>query len=261
MSEAIGKTGEPFMRKLIAGNWKMNGLKADLQTFEKILTGVEAGNDAALPLICPPVTMIMSMTALSADSSGQVKVGGQDCHTGVTGAHTGDISADMLANAGASYVIVGHSERRTDHNETNSLIAQKADAAIKAGLVAIICIGESLEIRNTGATEEFVLEQLAASIPADCKTESVVIAYEPIWAIGTGLTASTEQIAEVHGAIRKALIKRFGEEGATVPILYGGSMKPGNAASILAVENVNGGLIGGASLNAEDFLSIYRSAL
>lgn len=250
------------MRKLIAGNWKMNGLKSDLKTFETIIKGVGEGHQAAWPLICPPATLISQMSLLAGQNhAGQVGVGGQNCHVSTAGAHTGDISPGMLVDAGASHVILGHSERRADHNESSALVSQKADAALAAGLTPIICIGESLEVREANGTEAFVLEQLKASLPSRAYGESMVIAYEPIWAIGTGLTATPEQIGAVHQAIRSALIAIDGAHGAAIPILYGGSMKPANAADILSVPNVNGGLIGGASLNAEDFLSIYRSAL
>ena len=249
------------MRKLIAGNWKMNGLKADYQTFEAIVGGVEGGADAAKALICSPSTMIMGLSSVSVHNGGIVSVGGQDCHAQPSGAHTGDISAEMLADAGAEYVILGHSERRADHGETDAVIAAKVDAALRAKLVPIVCVGEQLADRQAVRTMDVVLGQLSASLPDSLAGRAFVVAYEPVWAIGSGLTASTEQIGEVHLAIREALEQRFGKKGAETQILYGGSMKPGNADEILGVENVNGGLIGGASLNEEDFLSIYRSAL
>ena len=249
------------MRKLIAGNWKMNGLKADYQAFEAIVEGIGAGRDEARALICPPSTMITAMASVSVEKGNRVSVGGQDCHVQPSGAHTGDVSAEMLADAGAEYVILGHSERRADHGESDVVVAGKVEAALRAKLVPIVCIGEQLADREAGRTMDIVLGQLAVSLPDSLKGQDFVVAYEPVWAIGTGLTASSEQIAEVHLAIREALERRFGQQGQDTQILYGGSMKPGNAAEILGVANVNGGLIGGASLKAEDFLSIYRSAL
>jgi len=249
------------MRKLIAGNWKMNGLKAAYETFKAIADGVGSGDNEARALICPPATLVMGLAALSAEKGGAVSVGGQDCHVQPAGAHTGDVSTEMLADAGAEFVILGHSERRADHGETDAIVAEKVGAALRANLIPIVCIGEQLADREAGRTMEVVLGQLAASLPESLKGQEFVVAYEPVWAIGTGLTASTEQIAEVHLAIREALERRFGAQGTETQILYGGSMKPGNAAEILTVANVNGGLIGGASLNADDFLSIYRSAL
>ena len=199
------------------------------------------------------------MVAQAVDTA--LSVGAQDCHAEQSGAHTGDISAEMLADAGAEYVILGHSERRSDHGETNKLISAKVEAALRAQLVPIVCVGEHLADRKSGRTMEIVLSQLAASLPDSLTGRDFVVAYEPVWAIGTGLTASAEQIGDVHFAVRKALGNSFAGQGTTTPILYGGSMKPGNAAEILSIPNVNGGLIGGASLNAADFLSIYKSAL
>ena len=236
----------------------MNGLMASSEEIAKVIEGLDGAEIDADCLICPPFTLVGAFAG-QADGS-KLKIGGQNCHRVVSGAHTGDVSAKMLADAGAEYVILGHSERRADHNELSADIALKATAAREADLVPIICVGESLSDRESGLTAKVVLGQLDASVPDMLAGQPFVIAYEPIWAIGTGLTASVEQIAEVHLEIRNALKARFGEQGASVQILYGGSMKPANAADILAVENVDGGLIGGASLKADDLLAIYQSA-
>ena len=246
-------------RTLIAGNWKMNGLKASLQEASRIIEGLAGAHQNADCLICPPATLVMAMADLASGSA--LQIGGQDCHMNTSGAHTGDISAGMLCDAGATHVITGHSERRADHGEDNSCIAAKTSAALAAGLVPIICIGETLEQRERGETLEFLETQLVQSIPDACAGKPFVVAYEPVWAIGTGKTASLEQIGEVHDFIRNLLATRFAGQGEDVPILYGGSMKPSNAAEILSVSNVNGGLIGGASLNAADFLAIYAAAV
>ena len=246
------------MRKLIAGNWKMNGLRASSEVISEVISGLEGAEIDADCLICPPFTLVGAFADQAAGTA--LKIGAQNCHASVSGAHTGDVSAQMLTDAGAAYVILGHSERRADHAETSAQIAHKASAAIDAGLIPIICVGESLADREAGLTSKIVLDQLAMSLPDGLAGQSFVVAYEPIWAIGTGLTASVEQIAEVHLDIRTALTARFGDQGQSVQILYGGSMKPANAAEILNVANVDGGLIGGASLKAADLLAIYRSA-
>ena len=246
------------MRKLIAGNWKMNGQRAALGEIEAIIEGLAGRHKNADIVICPPATLVAA--AASTASGSALSIGGQTCHSKESGAHTGDISAAMLKDAGASYVIVGHSERRADHGESDADIAAQTSAALANGLTPIICCGESLEQREAGETKNVILAQLAASIPAEAEGKSFVVAYEPIWAIGTGLTANPGQIGEVHDAIRAALANRFGDQSANTPILYGGSMKPANAAEILAVANVDGGLIGGASLKAADFLAIYDAA-
>ena len=246
------------MRKLIAGNWKMNGLKASLSEIEAVISGLGSRHKDADILLCTPATLVSD--AASAASGSPLNIGGQTCHANESGAHTGDISASMLKDVGATYVIVGHSERRADHHESDGDIAAQASAALSQGLVPIICCGESLAQREAGDTNKIILGQLAASIPDDVKGKDFVVAYEPIWAIGTGLTATPEQIGDVHDAVRAALTERFGDQGAATPILYGGSMKPGNAAEILSVSNVDGGLIGGASLKADDFLAIYDAA-
>ena len=246
------------MRKLIVGNWKMNGRQgSDIPV--AVIEGIGARHENADCVICPPYTLVAAMAMQAQGTS--LFVGAQDCHTVEAGAHTGDVSAEMLADAGAEFVILGHSERRADHGETDAIVAAKVDAALRAKLVPIICIGEQLAQREAGETYNVVLGQLAASLPDSLMGRDFVVAYEPVWAIGTGLTATPDQVGEVHKEIRSALEARFGAQGTTTPILYGGSMKPANAAELLAVENVDGGLIGGASLKAEDFLSIYRAAL
>ncbi len=242
------------LRPLIAGNWKMNGTKASLGEIwemSRSLRGLEKGHCDTL--LCPPSTLITAAAAL-ADRMPQI--GAQDCHAEPAGAHTGDLSAAMLADAGASAIILGHSERRAGHGESNTDIARKAVATWDAGLVALICVGETLAQRNAGEAVAVVHEQLAGSIPDGATASNSVIAYEPVWAIGTGQTPTLEQIAEIHGAIRAALLSRFGTEGAGMRILYGGSVKPANAREILALEHVNGALVGGASLKATDFLAI-----
>ncbi len=234
-------------RKLAAGNWKMNGTSADLSE----VTALAAANPAPAVdiLICPPATLLSRMAA----ASGPVAFGGQDCHANPKGAHTGDISAAMLRDAGATHVILGHSERRTDHAETDAQVAAKALAARAAGLIAVICVGETEAQRRSGETLAIVGHQLAGSIPDGATAANTVIAYEPVWAIGTGLVPTTDQIAEVHAFIRQTLETRFGTEGTGMRILYGGSVKPSNAAEIFAVADVDGALVGGASLKAADF--------
>ncbi|MAN46457.1 MAG: triose-phosphate isomerase [Alphaproteobacteria bacterium] len=246
-------------RTLIAGNWKMNGLKESLGEIRTVASELGNGREGVEVLLCVPATLL-ALAAEAAEGSA-LMVGGETCHPKASGAHTGDISAEMLADAGASHVIVGHSERRMDHAESNETVAAQAEAALRAGLTPIICIGESLEQRKAGETLDFVASQIKGSIPTGADAEQIVIAYEPIWAIGTGEVASVEQIDEVHRAIRARLGERFGPEKADlIPLLYGGSMKPDNAGEILAVDDVNGGLIGGASLKAADFLAIYAQA-
>ena len=233
--------------KLIAGNWKMNGLKASLSELDALIAApAPEGCDL---LICPPATLVSAFAARAAGT--HVRIGGQDCHWQVSGAHTGDISAEMLADAGASHIIVGHSERRTDHAETDAVVKAKAQAVARAGLTPILCIGETLAQREAGETLAVIRRQLAGSVPEGLAT--LVIAYEPVWAIGTGLTPTVAQVAEVHAAIRAVV-------GAGVPILYGGSVKPSNAAELLAVPHVDGALVGGASLKAADFLGIAAGA-
>jgi triosephosphate isomerase len=242
------------IRPLIAGNWKMNGLKGSLPELEAMLESGAAGKGNADLLICPPATLVAAFAARAKGS--QLAIGGQDCHAEASGAHTGDIAAEMLADAGATAVIVGHSERRTDHHETDDVVRAKALAAWRAGLVAIVCVGETRAERDAGRAMDVVGGQLAGSIPEGANAANLVVAYEPVWAIGTGLTPTSEDIEQIHTFIRQKLTERFKAEGAGVRVLYGGSLKPGNAAEILALADVNGGLIGGASLKAADFLAI-----
>jgi triosephosphate isomerase (TIM) len=251
--------------KLIVGNWKMNGLSATLSEAKAIATGLAAGLDGTSKgrvrvVICPPTTLIFQ--AKQALEGTALELGGQDCHAKASGAHTGDISAQMLADAGAHYVIVGHSERRTDHEETSAIVRAKADAALKAGLMPIICVGESEAQRDAGQAATIVLEQIKGSIPPDCTAQQICIAYEPVWAIGTGRTPSGEDVAAMHLAVRKTLEAKFGpQDGQTIAILYGGSVNPKNAAELLSIANVNGALVGGASLTAINFLGIISSQL
>jgi len=244
-------------RKLAAGNWKMNGLTGSIVELEALIEGVGTDPDCDV-LICPPSTLITRFADRASGSA--ITIGGQDCHAGAAGAHTGDISAEMLKDAGATHVIVGHSERRSDHGEDDATVNAKTRAAWRAGLTAIVCIGESEAERDAGQTLAIVGEQLTSSLPDGAAAGNTVIAYEPLWAIGTGRTPSGEDIATVHQAIREMLEKRFGGEGSSIRILYGGSMNPGNAAEIMAIENVDGGLVGGASLKAADFLQVIEAA-
>ncbi|MCH2096420.1 MAG: triose-phosphate isomerase [Rhodobacteraceae bacterium] len=237
-------------RKMAAGNWKMNGSRKALSELDAMAPHAAAG--AAEVLICPPAPLI----ALAAAHSTEIAIGAQDCHNKPSGAHTGDTSAAILADAGATHVITGHSERRTDHGERDADVAAKTAAAFEAGLVAIVCVGETLAERDAGKTLDVVGTQLAGSLPDRASAASLVVAYEPVWAIGTGKVPTLEQIAEVHDFMRAALETRFGSDGAGVRLLYGGSVKPGNAAEIFAVPNVDGALVGGASLKADDFGAI-----
>jgi triosephosphate isomerase (TIM) len=243
------------IRPLIAGNWKMNGLKASAAEFGAMLAGAAGVVGKADLLVCPPATLIAGFAQQAKGTSG-IAIGGQDCHPQPSGAHTGDISAEMLADAGARAVIVGHSERRADHLESDVLVRQKAEAAWRAGLVAIVCIGETLQQRDAGQTLHICGNQLQGSLPDRARAENLVVAYEPVWAIGTGLTPTAKDVEQIHRFIRESLTGRFGPEGAGMRILYGGSVKPSNARELLAVENVNGALVGGASLRAADFLAI-----
>jgi triosephosphate isomerase len=243
-------------RPLVAGNWKMNGLRASLAEIAAVKAGIESATcDVA---ICPPATLIAEAAAQAAGSA--LMIGGEDCHTVATGAHTGDISAEMIADAGGKLVIVGHSERRTDHGETDTLVRAKAEAGWRAGLLAILCVGETEADRRSGATMDVLKRQLAGSVPNGATSVNLVIAYEPVWAIGTGLTPSEGDIAEAHAHIRLRLAERIGAEAALTRILYGGSVKPSNAAAILGLGDVDGALVGGASLKAADFLPIVAAA-
>jgi triosephosphate isomerase (TIM) len=242
------------LRPLVAGNWKMNGLAISEGELTKIVNGAAAVAATADLMICPPATLIAGFAA-AAHGSGVV-IGGQDCHAERSGAHTGDVAAEMLADAGARAVIVGHSERRADHHETDGAVRAKALAAWRAGLTAIVCIGEQRGERAAGRTLEVVGRQLDGSLPDAANAANLVVAYEPVWAIGTGLTPTPADIGEVHGFIRKRLTDRFGGEGGGIRILYGGSVTPANAKTLLAADEVNGALVGGASLKAADFLAI-----
>jgi triosephosphate isomerase len=239
---------------LVAGNWKMNGLAASAAEFEKIVAGAGPLAGKADVMVCPPATLIAAFAKAARGTS--VAIGGQDCHAAVSGAHTGDIAAEMLADAGASAVIVGHSERRTDHHETDAQVRAKAQAAWRAGLMAIVCVGEMRPQREAGETLVVVGAQLDGSLPGGATAANLVVAYEPVWAIGTGLTPTPADVAEVHAFIRRRLTDRYGADGAGVRILYGGSVKPANAKELLTIPDVNGALVGGASLKAEDFLGI-----
>ncbi len=237
---------------LVAGNWKMNGLGVSEGELTKIVNGA-AGIKADL-MVCPPATLIADFAAAARGSA--VAIGGQDCHADPSGAHTGDIAAEMLKDAGAVAVIVGHSERRSDHGETDDQVRAKAMAARRAGLTAIVCIGEQLDDRESGKTLDVIGGQLDGSLPDGATGADLVIAYEPVWAIGSGLTPTAADVADAHAFIRHRLVTRLGAEGGRVRILYGGSVKPANAKELLTIANVNGALVGGASLKAVDFLGI-----
>jgi triosephosphate isomerase len=250
MTEAI--------RPLIAGNWKMNGLRASGAEFDAMLAGAPALAPKAELLVCPPAILIASF-AEKARATTALAVGAQDCHPKPSGAHTGDLSAEMLADAGARAIIVGHSERRADHGESDLLVCQKAEAVWRAGLLAIVCIGETELQRDAGQTLEICRGQLNLSLPDGSRADNLVVAYEPVWAIGTGRTPTTADVEQIHKFIRGVLTERFNREGARMRILYGGSVKPSNAAELMAVANVNGALVGGASLKAADFLAIAEA--
>lgn len=235
-------------KKIAAGNWKMNGTQDALSELKAIEAGLP--QNAPEVVICPPATLLLP----AVDAVQRLKIGAQDCHAAAKGAHTGDISALMITDAGASHVILGHSERRQDHDESDSDIHAKVEAAWAAGLTVILCIGESEADREAGNTLDVIADQLAGSLPDDADADNTVIAYEPIWAIGTGKVPSLEQIAEVHDFLRQSLNDRFGARaGDSISLLYGGSVKPDNAAEIFRVSNVDGALVGGASLKADDF--------
>jgi triosephosphate isomerase len=242
------------VRPLVAGNWKMNGLRASAAELGKIVAGSDALSAKVDLLVCPPATLVMMF--VSAAHGSKVAIGAQNCHAEPSGAFTGDISAEMVADAGATAVIVGHSERRTWHGESDAMVRAKALAAWRAGLMAIVCVGETKDQRTGGQTLDVVGAQLAGSLPNSVVPEGLVVAYEPVWAIGTGLTPTPADVAQVHGFIRERLTKRYGETGEEIRILYGGSVKPQNAAELLHIANVDGALVGGASLKADDFLGI-----
>jgi len=247
----------PAIRPLLAGNWKMNGTGSALATLDAIAAGVAGMPDVFDTLLCPPATLVHR--AAFATKTSRIQIGGQDCHTAQAGAHTGDVSADMLADCGVRFVIVGHSERRADHAETDDLVCRKALAAIASGLTAIVCIGETGAEKAQGKTLAVVERQLLKSVPDSATAQNVVIAYEPVWAIGTGLTPTVEDVASVHRFMRDHLVARFGAEGAGMRLLYGGSVKGANAHQLMGIDHVDGALVGGASLRAEDFLAIARA--
>ncbi|RKQ73198.1 triose-phosphate isomerase [Oceanibaculum indicum] len=245
-------------RKLIAGNWKMNLLKAEGEALVRALGGSLSGTPkpACDVLVCPPFTLLGALAPLCRETG--LALGAQDCHAKPSGAFTGDVAAPMLADAGCTHVIVGHSERRSLHAEDNATVKAKAEAALAAGLVAIVCVGETEAERDSGKAEEIVVAQLLASLPQGASAKTLVVAYEPVWAIGTGRTPTVEQVADMHAALRKALGSVL-SDAAGVRLLYGGSVKPGNAAELLAVANVDGALVGGASLSHGDFWAICQS--
>ena len=246
-------------RKLVAGNWKMNGLGASAPEFVQVVAAYQGGLKSEIDLmVFPPLTLLTSFA--TATRGAGVVVGGQDCHSRESGAHTGDVSAEMIRDAGGGAVIVGHSERRADHNESDADVRAKAEAAGRAGIVAVVCVGETESQRKSGEAQAVVARQLADSLSDDATAERVVIAYEPVWAIGTGLTPTTEEVTEMHGFIRGELRARFGEKGADFRVLYGGSVKPGNARELLWADDVDGALVGGASLKAADFVAIAKAA-
>ncbi len=250
----------PSVRPLIAGNWKMNGLSGESATelkslIERAAKVTSAGCDI---LICPPSTLVAQMASLAEGTP--VSIGGQDCHEKESGAHTGDIAAAMLKDAGASYCLAGHSERRTDHGESDEVVKAKAEAAIQAGLIAVVCVGETLSEREAGQTLTIISKQVKNSLPSGATAANTVIAYEPVWAIGTGKTPTTADVSDVHAHIRGDL-KALMSDADGVRLLYGGSVKGSNAAELMAVEHVNGALVGGASLKADDFWPIVETGL
>lgn len=249
----------PGIRPLVAGNWKMNGTSASLGELRAIADGfVGSLGDRADALICVPATLL-TRAADAVGATSPLGIGGEDCHAAESGAHTGDISAEMVRDAGATHVIVGHSERRTDHRETDAMVYAKGEAAWRAGLVAIICIGETKAEREGGATLDVLSKQVEGSVPASAVAANTIVAYEPVWAIGTGLTPTATDVAEAHAHIRKELARKLGAQADSIRILYGGSVKPSNAVELLGVANVDGALVGGASLKAADFLGIAQA--
>jgi len=246
------------MRPLIAGNWKMHGLALQLGQIEAIAASVQALPPPADILICPPATLIARAALLAA---GRIAIGGQNCHSEISGAFTGDLSAEMLNDAGASTVIVGHSERRQRHGDTNAIVAAKAHAASRAGLSAIICVGETQAQRKNGQALAACAEQIEGSVPKHVTATSIAIGYEPLWAIGSGHAPSSKQIEAMHVHIRQCLVTHLGQRGKDVRILYGGSVNPSNAQRILALAEVGGALVGGASLKAADFEAIFRAVM
>ena len=248
----------PGIKPIVAGNWKMNGFRNSLDELAAMAKGYDVGMRERIDmLVCVPATLIH--TAAHTCLGSRVAVGGQDCHFNQVGAHTGDISAEMIADCGGSAVIVGHSERRTDHGESDQLVKSKAEAGLRGDLTVIVCIGETQAQRENGETLEVLKTQLEGSMPDGAVAANVVVAYEPVWAIGTGLVPSNDDVAEAHAFMRGYLADRFADEGKAMRLLYGGSVKPGNAAELMAIENVDGALVGGASLKAADFLGICQA--
>ncbi|MEM8785950.1 MAG: triose-phosphate isomerase [Pseudomonadota bacterium] len=249
----------PSTRKpIVIGNWKMNGTRESLGEIEALNAGLIKAPAAADVMVCPPATLLSE--ALTAASTGPATIGAQDCHAEASGAHTGDISAEMIADLGGSGVIVGHSERRQNHGETDAVVAAKARAAWRAGLIAIVCIGETEAERDAGDTLSVLARQIAGSVPEGATADRTILAYEPVWAIGTGRTPTEAEIEDTHGALRKELERHFGAQATGMRILYGGSVKPGNAASILPLGDVDGALVGGASLKVADLRPIIDAA-
>jgi len=243
-------------RPLVAGNWKMNGLSASAAEFTTMIDGARALSAHVDIIVCPPATLLARFAAAAAGSP--LRLGAQDCRAEPAGAFTGDISAEMLRDAGASTVIVGHSERRSLHCETDADVRAKVLAAHRAGLLPIVCVGETQVERKEGGAQDVVARQLDGSLPDGAAAESVVVAYEPVWAIGTGLTPTAADVAAMHGFVRQRLTARFGAAGQGIRILYGGSVKPSNARELMHAGDVDGALVGGASLKAEEFLAIAR---
>jgi len=241
-------------RPVVIGNWKMNGLRASVAEL-KAMMDVAGDAKACDVIVCPPATLVAAFADMAKGSA--VAIGGQDCHANASGAHTGDIAAEMLADSGAKAVIVGHSERRADHAESDAIVRAKAEAAHRAGLTAIICVGETEHQRDAGDAEAVVGEQIRGSLPDDIVAENTIIAYEPVWAIGTGRTPTLDDIAAMHGFIRRTVADLKGDVAPAIRLLYGGSVKPGNAGEILNVADVDGALVGGASLKASDFAGIF----
>ena len=246
--------GSPGRRPLVAGNWKMNGVKASAAELGKIMQGVGDLWHKVDLMVCPPATLVMTFALVALGS--KIAVGAQDCHAEPSGAFTGDISAEMLADLGATAVIVGHSERRTYHHETDAEVRAKAQAAWRAGLTAIVCIGETRAEREAGKTLDVLGRQIDGSLPPGVTAANLIVAYEPVWAIGTGLTPTPADVAQAHEFVRRRIVERHGAAAEAVRVLYGGSVKPSNATELMAVANVDGALVGGASLKAEDFLGI-----
>ncbi len=248
----------PDITPIVAGNWKMNGSGNSQSMVRELVEGFDTELRQKVDMaIFPPAILLERVSNWLGDAT--IASGAQDCHANASGAHTGDTAAEMIVDAGGSMVLVGHSERRVDHNESNKIVATKAEAAWRAGLVAFVCIGELEAERRSGNTLDVLAEQLAGSVPDGANAANTVVAYEPVWAIGTGLVPEASDVEEAHAFIRKQLVERFGNGGATMRILYGGSVKPGNAGELMAIKNVDGALVGGASLKSEDFLGICEA--